>query len=142
MSRSIYQLKISLEGSSPPIWRRILVSANLTLRQAHGVLQKALGTNSADDYRFHQDGREFGRFRSESVYLEDDSMFSLRYSLCQTGDTLGYSDGPWKYSIVLESIVQVEGRLPWRLLDGAGTCPPAELRIIDYSDGRRPPSLQ
>ena len=139
MPRSIYQLKISLEGASPPIWRRVLVSANVTLRQAHGVLQKALGTNGAEDYRFHQDGREFGRFRSESVYLEDDSMFSLRYSLCQAGDMLGYSDGPWKYSIVLEAIVLVEGRSPWKLLDGAGTCPSSELRITDH--GGRTPSL-
>jgi len=39
MPRRIYQLKVSLEGAESPIWRRILVSANVTLRQAHRVLQ-------------------------------------------------------------------------------------------------------
>jgi hypothetical protein len=31
--QEIYQIKVTLLGTSPPIWRRLLVPANLTLEQ-------------------------------------------------------------------------------------------------------------
>ncbi|ADE16541.1 hypothetical protein Nhal_3517 [Nitrosococcus halophilus Nc 4] len=37
--RKIYQLKVTLEGSKPPIWRRILVPSTMTLPKFHDVLQ-------------------------------------------------------------------------------------------------------
>jgi hypothetical protein len=123
MPRRIYQLKMSLEGAESPIWRRILVSANVTLRQAHHVLQKAMGGEGSQPYCFAQDGREFGNRQDEHVFLEDDSMFSLRYCLCLVGHTLEYRDGPWEYSIELEAIQHAEGRFPWQLVGGVGVCP-------------------
>src|SRR5438046_9065904 len=41
--QEIYQIKITLLGTSPPIWRRLQVPANLTLEQLHDVLQLAMG---------------------------------------------------------------------------------------------------
>jgi len=39
----IYQLKVTLLNTSPPIWRRLLVPADVTLAQLHDVLQAAMG---------------------------------------------------------------------------------------------------
>jgi Plasmid pRiA4b ORF-3-like protein len=39
----IYQLKVTLLGTSQPIWRRLLVPADLTLAQLYDVLQAAMG---------------------------------------------------------------------------------------------------
>jgi pRiA4b ORF-3-like protein len=130
MARRIYQIRVSLESTGAPVWRRILVSANVTLRQAHGVLQKALGRDGKSPYCFAQDGREFGKCCDEGVYLEDDSMYSLRYCLCLVGHTLEYRDGPWKYSMELEAIQQAQGRMPWRVVDGAGVCPGAQNEAV------------
>src|SRR4051812_44301310 len=121
MPHSIYQLKVSLLETESRVWRRIQVSANVTLRQAHGVLQKALAREGERPYRFCQDGREFGRSHA-GVYLEDYSMYSLRHCLCALGEMLEYHDGPWRYSIVLETIERATGPFPWRVLDGAGIC--------------------
>ena len=101
MAHRIYQLKVSLQGTAPGIWRRILVSANLTLRQASGVLRQAMGWSGTLPYCYRLDGREFGRYGSESEYLEDDTMFTLRSCLCAPGDTLEYAYGRWRHTVEL-----------------------------------------
>jgi hypothetical protein len=125
MARKIYQLKVTLQGASPPVWRRIVVSANLTMRQAQGVLQKAMGWRTCGDYRFRLDGREFGRRRETSEYLEDDSMFSLRSCLCLPGDAMEYVHDGFNHAVLLETITHSTGRVPWRVVGGEGACPTA-----------------
>lgn len=39
----IYQIKVTLRDSKPPIWRRILVPGNITLAKLHRILQAAMG---------------------------------------------------------------------------------------------------
>lgn len=41
--QEIYQIKVTLLGTDPPIWRRLLIPADLTLEQLHDVLQSAMG---------------------------------------------------------------------------------------------------
>ena len=40
--QEIYQIKVALLGTRPPIWRRLLVPAGLTLEHLHDVLQAAM----------------------------------------------------------------------------------------------------
>jgi hypothetical protein len=39
----IYELKIMLRGSKPPIWRRIAVAADMRLSDLHQVIQVVMG---------------------------------------------------------------------------------------------------
>lgn len=39
----IYQLKITLRDSKPPIWRRVLVPGTFSLYKLHSVIQVAMG---------------------------------------------------------------------------------------------------
>jgi hypothetical protein len=41
--QEIYQIKVTLLRTDPPIWRRVLVPADLALEQLHDVLQLAMG---------------------------------------------------------------------------------------------------
>lgn len=43
MLPEIYQIKVTLRGTRPPIWRRLLVPAELTLEQLHAALQAGHG---------------------------------------------------------------------------------------------------
>jgi len=47
----IYQLKVTLKGSKPPIWRRIQVPSAVTLGQLHRIIQTVMGWY---DYHLHQ----------------------------------------------------------------------------------------
>ena len=39
----VYQIKVTLKGSKPPIWRRIQVTSETTLAQLHRILQRVMG---------------------------------------------------------------------------------------------------
>jgi hypothetical protein len=57
-SSRVYQLKVTLKGTKPPIWRRVLVDTSATLDQLHEVIQAAFGWWNYHLYEF-----EFGRVR-------------------------------------------------------------------------------
>jgi hypothetical protein len=59
--QEIYQLKVTLLGTNPPIWRRLLVPANMTLAQLHDVLQAAMGWEDGHMHEFSSGRRRFGR---------------------------------------------------------------------------------
>jgi len=48
---TIYQIKVTLEGSKPPIWRRLLVRSDTTLGDLHRIIQAAFDWW---DYHLHQ----------------------------------------------------------------------------------------
>jgi hypothetical protein len=48
----IYQLKVTLKDIKPPIWRRVLVPADITLHRLHEVLQTVLGWTDSHLYLF------------------------------------------------------------------------------------------
>lgn len=47
-----YQLKIELEGISPPIWRRVLEPGNISLGRLHAIIQEAMGWDNAHLHQF------------------------------------------------------------------------------------------
>lgn len=49
--RNLYQLKILLKESKPPIWRRIIVPSDITLDKLHLAVQDAMGWF---DFHLHQ----------------------------------------------------------------------------------------
>ena len=53
-----YRLKITLAGTKPPVWRRILIDGAATLDQLHEVIQAAFGW-----WNYHLYDFEFGRTR-------------------------------------------------------------------------------
>jgi hypothetical protein len=47
----VYQFKITLKGTKPPIWRRIQVPETYTFWDLHVAIQDAMGW---DDYHLHE----------------------------------------------------------------------------------------
>lgn len=69
--RKIIQVKVSLQGCQPPIWRRLQVPATITLDELHGILQIAFDWDGFHLHVFETNGRQYGdpdpelEFRSE-----------------------------------------------------------------------------
>lgn len=49
---SVYQLRITLKGTKPPIWRRVAVPAEITLGQLHEVIQIVMGWTGSHMHHF------------------------------------------------------------------------------------------
>jgi hypothetical protein len=59
--QEIYQIKVTLLGTDPPIWRRLLIPADLTLEQLHDVLQAAMGWEDCHMHEFRVGKQRFGK---------------------------------------------------------------------------------
>ena len=57
---AVYQLKVTLDDSKPPIWRRILVSENITLHDLHEIIQRVMGWHNYHLHMFRISGQIYG----------------------------------------------------------------------------------
>jgi hypothetical protein len=48
----VYQLKITLRHSRPPIWRRVQVAGDVTLAHLHRIIQEAMGWTDSHLHQF------------------------------------------------------------------------------------------
>jgi len=55
-----FQLKIHLLGISPMIWRCVLVSSSITLRELRGALQVAMGWDGIHLFQFDVRAVDYG----------------------------------------------------------------------------------
>jgi hypothetical protein len=55
----VYQIKITLKRSKPPIWRRVLISSDTTLDELHHIIQAAMGWYGGHLHAFNINGREY-----------------------------------------------------------------------------------
>ncbi|MBZ5574811.1 MAG: plasmid pRiA4b ORF-3 family protein [Acidobacteriia bacterium] len=51
-SVEVYAIKVTLLGTSPPVWRRILVPREITLRNLHRTLQTVMGWSNSHLHQF------------------------------------------------------------------------------------------
>ena len=51
MARLVYQFKITLQGTDPPVWRRILVTENYSFWDLHVAIQDAMGWTDSHLHR-------------------------------------------------------------------------------------------
>ncbi|MBN2209803.1 MAG: plasmid pRiA4b ORF-3 family protein [Sedimentisphaerales bacterium] len=52
MSKNIYIIRIALDGSKPPVWRRVSVESDVTLAQLHDIIQIVMGWTDSHLHHF------------------------------------------------------------------------------------------
>ena len=126
-----YQLKITLDEIQPPIWRRVVVPADISLAALHDVVQIAMGWTNSHLHAFEIDGQRYGR--PDHMDGFDDVLDERRHLLGQLVEprkrfAYEYDFGDsWHHQIVVEkelapSTVQ---QVPV-CIDGARNCPPED----------------
>jgi hypothetical protein len=133
--RKVYQLKVTLNRSKPPIWRRILVSSNVDLGEFHRILQIVMGWTDSHLHQFIS-GRtiysapydEFGG--DLEMESKDESRYKISQLLKKENDSLIYEydfGDSWEHNIILEKILPYDSsiRLP-SCIKGKRACPPED----------------
>lgn len=127
-AKTLCQLRITLEGTDPPVWRRVLVEEDTKLDRLHRIIQRAMGWEDYHLYEFIVKRERFGPPPLEGV--KHDSSATVSQVLARRGSKFVYLyDGGdnWEHTITLEDKLAPDPTLtPPRCIEGARACPPED----------------
>jgi hypothetical protein len=128
----IYQLKITLRDSKPPIWRRVLVDSSIKLSKLHQIIQVSMGWT---DSHLHQFVVGELYYTVPDPYasrpIADERSFELRQiaSLENNKFFYEYDFGDfWEHIIVVEKILPPDSEIQLPIcIKGKRACPPEDV---------------
>ncbi|WP_052504474.1 plasmid pRiA4b ORF-3 family protein [Rossellomorea aquimaris] len=130
LEKKTFQIKISIKGAKPPIWRRVLIPNTLSFHQLHEVIQTVMGWTNTHLYSFHGSPGVFEcpdeeyEFRSDSA--RDSNTSIIGNFLVSEKDTISYTydfGDDWEHQILLESITWNQGLTFPVCIKGKRNCP-------------------
>jgi hypothetical protein len=129
--RSIYQIKISLIGAKPPIWRTFLVPSDLRLDAFHDVIQIVMGWTDSHLHQFIANNVFYGIPDDEfGMEIEDEAKFKVFHLLKKEKDTIKYEydfGDSWEHKILLEKILPFDTKTALPVcIKGKRACPPED----------------
>ena len=129
---NVFQLKVTLLNTKPPIWRRVLVDGGSTLDRLHEVIQAAFGW-----WNYHLHEFEVGRTRYGVPDPDEDWGEPPRDERRTRLDTMAgkgslfrytyfFGDG-WDHKIVVEKVLPADFAITVpACIDGRRACPPED----------------
>ncbi len=129
----VYQLKITLRGSKPPIWRRLLVPPSLTLAKLHYVIQAAMGWHDSHLHEFSVGEQSYGppELRADIDGMISERTITLGQIAAEVGANFSYQydfGDYWDHHVQLEKITPIEQGSSYPLcIAGRRACPPEDV---------------
>lgn len=139
----VWQLKITLKHSTPPIWRRILVPGDTSLAKLHRILQIVMGWWDCHLHQFTIQGRDYGvpdrELQEFGNRIQNEENAKLMDAVDGVKDRFVYEydfGDDWLHQIVVEKIVpREEGQRYPVCVAGKRSCPPEDCGgIWGYED--------
>jgi len=127
---ALYQLKITLSDSQPPIWRKLCVKDTTRLDELHHIFQVAMGWENCHLHEYRVDGDFIGpedpEFDLENI---DERTIPLNEIVSKPKDEFFYDydfgDG-WEHVVVLEKIHPLGFLESPLVVAGVMACPPED----------------
>jgi len=150
-TRIVYQFKVTLLDIEPPVWRRIQMLDNISLRRLSTTILLAMGWNGSHIRQFEIGGKRYGTPDHESdykvtderrVFLKNLDRDHLKHFIFE----YDFGDG-WRHSVELEEVLEAKKgeRFP-KCIDGARKCPPEDCggphRYEDFLAALKDPNHQ
>lgn len=133
--QNIYQLKISIKGAKPPIWRRILVEPTMSFSKLHDTIQNIFNWEDYHLYAFYGDINRYVSVDFLEHDDEEDSLnlssndFSINRELNDIKDKITYLydfGDSWEHIIILEKILPYDEKIHYPHCTGGKRAGPAE----------------
>jgi hypothetical protein len=126
----ILQIRVTLLGVvRPPVWRRLLVPADIRLDRLHDVIQVAMGWTNSHLHAFSADGAHYGPPNPELDH-RDERKATLDQVVRKPGDRIRYTydfGDDWEHEIVVEQVVDAEPGTHYPVCTGGKSrCPPED----------------
>jgi hypothetical protein len=127
-----YQLHISLKYIKPAIWRRVLVTDDVTVAKLHTIIQIVMGWEDEHLHEFIVGGVKIGELQDELFDLDVENEKKVRLSELNLAEKQKFEymydfGDSWQHDIKVETILPVESGVKYpKCLDGAMACPPED----------------
>jgi hypothetical protein len=143
--KNIYQFKITLLETNPPVWRRIQVPESYTFYDFHVAIQDAMGWLDCHLHMFDMKNKNkkngliridcpFGdpEFDKEDYFLTTEVPISTFFNTEKETALYTYDFGDnWEHEVLLEKILPRGTKIKYPVcLDGELACPPEDCGSI------------
>jgi hypothetical protein len=127
---SVVTIKITLRGSKPPIWRRVVISGSSTLGDLHGVIQRAMGWTGGHLHHFEVNGRHYSDPSEMVEGAANEERLTLNGLVKSGAKRFGYTydfGDNWEHIITIEKVgyADVPPTSPV-CIAGKRACPPED----------------
>jgi hypothetical protein len=132
-SGTVYQLKIVLAETRPPIWRRVQVQ-NCNLTKLHTIIQRAMGWYGGHLWAFDIGGEQYGENPWGESDMDMDMLSSRSIKLSQLVDVgikkfryiYDFGDN-WEHVVTVEKTLDADPTTKYpRCTAGKRACPPED----------------
>ena len=128
----VFQLKVTLKASKPPIWRRIQVRGSTTLPKLHTILQVAMGWYDCHLHEFKVGNIHYGVPVPEwELDVKNERRVKLSDIVAGVKDRFVYEydfGDSWEHQIVVEKVLAPEAGVRYPVcLAGKRACPPEDV---------------
>ena len=131
---ALYQLKITLLNCKPPIWRRIVVRADMKLDRLHRVIQTVMGWTDSHLHQFVMGSVYYSQPDMEWDAQDSKMLNEKRHTVSDLASTVKarfayeYDFGDnWEHEVLLEKTLPPKADFKHPIcLDGANACPPED----------------
>lgn len=129
----ILQLRVSIRGMSPPVWRKLLINSDTTLHELHLMIQAAMGWYNCHLYEFSYGQDKYSNLDHWDEIPEeeiDSTQVTLGDLDLSEGDELTYLydfGDNWEHTVSVQKILAQDTsyRLP-ACIGGKRNCPPED----------------
>ncbi len=130
--KKVYQIKVTLQGIRPPIWRRLEVTSDTKLSELHDIIQTAMGWQDCHLHQFTVGNTYYGKPDRSSPFddTKDERKVKLSKLLPKEKSKFAYEydfGDSWEHEILLEKILPMEEKEYPVCVKGKRACPPEDV---------------